>query len=165
MRGNQLQSVEIGCNQRQSVVKQRLGARGQSSKAIRARISGNQSSSDVTDDQSQPEPICETMRGNQRQSVEIGCNQRQSVVEQRLGGVNHRRQSVPVSVAIRAHQTIRANQSQSETMRGNQRQSVEIRCNQRQSVVEQRLGGVNHRRQSVPVSVAISGNQSQSEPI
>ena len=105
MRGNQLQSVEIGCNQRQSVVKQRLGARGQSSKAISARISGNQSSSN---DQSQNQSQSETMRGNQRQSEEIGCNQRQSVVEQRLGGVNHRRQSVPVSVAISG------NQSQSE---------------------------------------------------
>ena len=52
MRGNQLQSVEIGCNQRQSVVKQRLGARGQSSKAISARISGNESGN-----QSQSEPI------------------------------------------------------------------------------------------------------------
>ena len=31
------------------------------------------------------------MRGHQRQSVSIGCNQRQSVVKQRLGGVNHRR--------------------------------------------------------------------------
>ena len=31
------------------------------------------------------------MRGNQRQPVAIGCNQRQSVVKQRLGGVNHRR--------------------------------------------------------------------------
>ena len=47
--------------------------RCQSSKAIRA----NQSQ--------------ETMRGNQRQPVAIGCNQRQSVVKQRLGGVNHRR--------------------------------------------------------------------------
>ena len=53
--------------------------RGQSSKV---NISGNQS---------QSEPISETMRGHQRQSVSIGCNQRQSVVKQRLGGVNHRR--------------------------------------------------------------------------
>ena len=36
------------------------------------------------------------IRANQLQSVAIGCNQWQSMVKQRLGGVNHRRQSEPI---------------------------------------------------------------------
>ena len=36
------------------------------------------------------------IRANRLQSVAIGCNQWQSMVKQRLGGVNHRRQSEPI---------------------------------------------------------------------
>ena len=71
-------------------------------------------------------------------------NQGQSVVGQRLGGVNHQLQSVAIKGC---------------TIGGNRMQSVAIRW---QSVDGQRLGGVyNQRRQSE----AIGGNQCQSEPI
>ena len=111
--------------------------------------------------------------GNQSQSVEIGGNQRQSeaisrwaaapsrgqssevirdnhgnqgqsVVGQRLGGINHRRQSVAIKGC---------------TIGGNRMQSVAIRW---QSVDGQRLGGVYNQRWQ---SEAIRANPSQSEPI
>ena len=154
IRGNRWQSVAISGNQWrqlrgnqwQSVVgQQRLG------------VVKRRQSDAIRDHQLQSDAIrchqCQSVAssGNKWQSVAaMRGNQWQSVVGQQrlLAWSNEGSQ--------RQSETIRCNQMQSDAISGDQWQSVVIRCNQRQSVVgPQRLGGVNHWRQSA----SIKGNR------
>ena len=148
IRGNQRQSERgrrqseaIGGNQMPSkaISSQAASWRGHSSEVFR----GNHGQSEVINGRTAPWRC--------QPSKAIKGNQRQSVDGQRLGGVNHRRQSVAIKGCI---------------IGGNRMQSVAIRW---QSVDGQRLGGVyNQRRQLEAIGGnrrQSRGNQSQSEPI
>ena len=143
IRCNQMQSKAkaIRCNQMKSkaISSQAASWRGHSSEVFR----GNHGQSEVINGRTAPWRC--------QPSKAIKGNQRQSVDGQRLGGVNHRRQSVAIKGC---------------TIGGDQMQSVAIRW---QSVDGQRLGGVyNQRRQLEAIGGnrrQSRGNQSQSEPI